>query len=385
MMRMLLPFLLVLLGVFAILVSIQAQDQSGFISLDCGQHEDVSYSSLETGINYMSDAKFIDTDTSVSKMLQPIGNDTLLQELEYVRSFPNGVRNCYRINVTSGTKYLIRASFYYGNYDDLSDPPQFDLHFGANLWDTVKLLSNESYIITREIIYTTSQDYIQPCLVNTGSGIPFISAIELRPLNNSNYVTYYSPKSVLSTFLRYDLGNTDLYYRYQADVYDRIWEPYELSSDWRQLSISLNNDELVQNDYKPAAIVMSTAVTPVNESAPLQFHWDADNVNDKYYIYMHFTEVEKLAGNETRAFNITLNGDFFYGPVVPKYREAHTVYSTSSKTGSKRYRLSLFKTENSTLPPILNAIEIYKVLDFSQSETLQDDGKFFFEARMMVN
>ncbi|KAK2355899.1 putative pentatricopeptide repeat-containing protein [Trifolium repens] len=48
------------------------------------------------------------------------------------------LRNCYKINVTSGTKYLIKAYFYYGNYDNLNQPPQFDLLLGANVWDTLK-------------------------------------------------------------------------------------------------------------------------------------------------------------------------------------------------------------------------------------------------------
>jgi len=184
---------------------------SGFISLDCGQPEDASYPSLETGINYISDAKFI-VDKGVSKSIQPT-KEFSRQELENVRSFPSGVRNCYKINVTSGTKYLIRASFYYGNYDNLNEPPQFDLHFGPNVWDTVKLFSNASYTTIKEIIYTPPVDYIQPCLVNTGKGTPFISAIELRTLNNSPYAPY-SPKSALSLFKRCNLGSiTDLEYR----------------------------------------------------------------------------------------------------------------------------------------------------------------------------
>jgi hypothetical protein len=179
--------------------------------LDCGQPEDVSYSALKTGINYISDAKFI--DTGVSKRL---GNSEKLSEelLEYVRSFPSGVRNCYKINVTSGTKYLIRTTFYYGNYDNQNKPPQFDLHIGANVWDTVKF-TNLSYIKTSEIIYTPSLDYIQLCLVNTGKGTPFISAIELRTLNNDTYVTH-SAKSVLLEFLRLGIGSnsiTSLEYR----------------------------------------------------------------------------------------------------------------------------------------------------------------------------
>jgi hypothetical protein len=110
-------------------------------------------------------------------------------------------------------QYLIRASFYYGNYDGLNKPPQFDLHFGPNMWDTVKLLSNASRPTIKDIIYIPSLEYIQPCLVNTGNGIPFISAIELRTLNNSNYESY-QPETVMSLVERYDLGSTkDKVYR----------------------------------------------------------------------------------------------------------------------------------------------------------------------------
>jgi hypothetical protein len=65
----------------------------------------------------------------------------------------------------------------------------------------------------REIIYTPSLDYIQPCLVNTGNGTPFISAIELRPLNDTIYITD-SANSVLSLYTRLDIGSiTNLQYR----------------------------------------------------------------------------------------------------------------------------------------------------------------------------
>jgi len=119
---------------------------------------------------------------------------------------------------------------------------------------------------------------------------------------------------------------------------------------------------------------MSTAVTAVNASAPLQFHLHEGNVNDQYYIYMHFNEVEELAENETRSFNITVNGTL-YGPVIPVYRSVDTIYSTLHLTGAKKYKISLFKTEDSTHPPILNAYEVYKVKDFSQFHTPQVDGE----------
>jgi hypothetical protein len=129
---------------------------------------------------------------------------------------------------------------------------------------------------------------------------------------------------------------------------------------------------------------MSTAVTPVNASAPLQFHWDADNVNDKYYVFIHLYDFEKRAANETRAFNITVKGymdpadqPIDPGPMVLMYGEGYTIPTISPLHVDRatRYQLTLSKTENSTLPPILNAIELYKLINFSQSETDQDDGK----------
>jgi hypothetical protein len=187
---------------------------SGFISLDCGLPGDSSYSALRTGIHYISDAKFI--DTGVSKRVKRIDNIKVLGEQlqEYVRCFPKGVRNCYKINVTSGTKYLIRAIFSYGNCNYLNKLPQFDLHLGANLWDTVTFSNTSSDIFgISEIIYTPSQDYIQLCLVNIGKGTPLISAIELRPLNNTAYVTN-SAKSALSNIVRSGLGSqTEFGYR----------------------------------------------------------------------------------------------------------------------------------------------------------------------------
>ena len=181
---------------------------SGFISLDCGLPEHLNYYSIGTGINYISDAKFIHKGVSKSISTKEI----VRKPLSYVRSFPSGVRNCYNISVTSGTKYLIRASFHYGNYDNLNVLPQFDLHFGGNMWDTVNF-PNASFTTIKEIIYTPSLGYIQPCLVNTGKATPFISAIELRSLNNAAYEKY-SAKSVLSLFKRCDLGSiTDREYR----------------------------------------------------------------------------------------------------------------------------------------------------------------------------
>ena len=122
---------------------------------------------------------------------------------------------------------------------------------------------------------------------------------------------------------------------------------------------------------------MSTAATPINASASLAFNWDAENATDQYYFYLHFTEVQKLPANETRAFNINVNGRYWAGPEEPGYGRTNTQYVTSPWYGYNKYQISLVQTELSTLPPIISALEIYLVKNFSQVETEKDDGMLF--------
>ena len=130
------------------------------------------------------------------------------------------------------------------------------------------------------------------------------------------------------------------------------------------------------NAYWVPSVVMSTAATPINESAPMEFELQPTDTSSEFYVYMHFAEVVKLRANESRSFNITINGELWYGSLSPIYLLTDTVYSTKSLTGRK-YVFSIFKTGNSTLPPIINAIEIYTVKDLSRSETDQEDGMLF--------
>ena len=174
---------------------------SGFISIDCGLPASSSYSETTTGINYISDAAFI--DTGESKKISTEFRSSVPRQTWNLRSFPQGIRNCYSINITQGTKYLILATFFYGNYDGESKLPHFDLHLGANMWDTIKIEKvSDSFI--KELIHVPSLNYIQVCLVNTQLGTPFISAIELRPLDNKTYVT---TDGSLALFWRVDVGS----------------------------------------------------------------------------------------------------------------------------------------------------------------------------------
>ncbi|KAG7657190.1 Malectin-like domain [Arabidopsis suecica] len=146
-----------------ILHLVQAQNQTGFISVDCGLSPPESpYNAPQTGLTYTSDTGLINTGKTgrIAKDFEPFVDKPALT----MRYFPDGIRNCYNLNVTRDTNYLIKATFVYGNYDGLNVDPNFDLYFGPNLWTTI-------------------------CLVKTGISIPFINVLELRPLKKNVYAT----------------------------------------------------------------------------------------------------------------------------------------------------------------------------------------------------
>jgi len=164
----------------------------------------VNYTDTSTHINYVSDANIIN-----SGVRETISSEiSTIQLLRRLRSFPEGKRNCYKINVTRGSKYLIRTTFLYGNYDGRNMLPHFDLLLGANKWATVNI-NNASNPQLEEIIHVPSLDYVQICLVDTGHGTPFITTIEFRTLKNHTYVTQYGS---LKLYLRNDFGS-DIIYR----------------------------------------------------------------------------------------------------------------------------------------------------------------------------
>ena len=95
---------------------------------------------------------------------------------------------------------------------------------------------------------------------------------------------------------------------------------------------------------------------------------------------MHFAEVEDLKG-QIREFTVSVNDEPYSGPVAPTYLFSETVSSKYSMSGSttKKLSFSLERTNRSTLPPIINAMEAYMIKEFPQSSTQQNDGRLCSE------
>ncbi|ESQ50531.1 hypothetical protein EUTSA_v10022541mg [Eutrema salsugineum] len=364
--------LLILFASFfsALVLLVRAQDQSGFVSIDCGIPEDSSYNDETTDIKYISDAAFVESGT-IHSIDPEFQTSSLEKQFQNVRSFPEDKRNCYDVQppMGKGFKYLIRTRFMYGNYDNLGKAPEFDLYLGVNLWDSVKI-DNATTIVTKEIIQTLRSDHVHVCLVDKDRGTPFLSALELRLLKSD---TYETPYDSLILFKRWDLGGLgNLPVRYKDDVFDRIWIPLRFPK-YTIFNASLTIDSNNNNGFQPARFVMNTATSPEDSSQDIILYWEPQDPTWKYYVYMHFAEVVELPSNETREFSVFLNEKSINMTAFsPRYLYTDTLY-VQNPVSAPRLEFLLRRTDRSTLPPIINAIETYRINEFLQSPTDQQD------------
>ncbi|XP_054782868.1 putative leucine-rich repeat receptor-like serine/threonine-protein kinase At2g19230 isoform X2 [Prosopis cineraria] len=347
----------------------------GFISIDCGSP--IDYFDEETNIWYQTDKNFIDTGKNA--MVLPSSNTDYPYFgglLNTLRSFPNGTRNCYTLKPKQGKHhtYLIRAYFAYGNYDGNNQTPSFDLYIGVNRWDTFNW-GRKDYYIT-ETIHTPTTDTIHVCLVKTVIGVPFISALELRPLSNSIYQTPSPSQSLLISQGRFDVASTSLVWhsRYKDDIYDRLWR-YMNSSYQINGSVDIGPASM-NSSYKLPAEVLKSAARSFNLSYGLNFEynsiWKNLDKSSQYYVYFHFLEIQKLPPGQKRIINIDVDGENILSqPIILEYLKPQTIVPKNATPGYVRFNISA--ASKSDAPPILNAFEVYKFISPLPSPTDKTD------------
>lgn len=166
-----------------------------------------------------------------------------------------------------------------------------------------------------------------------------------------------------------------MWFRFRDDVFDRVWEPFSFGA-WNDTKTS---DLFKSNDYKLPSLVMQTSVTPKNQNGSIGFVLNGqgrepdDEMIPEFYLYMHFFEVKNLMPDETREFDIYINGTLWFGSISPSQLSTTTIFSITGIRGSAIH-VVISPTQNSTLPPLLNAFEVYTVKHLPLPETHENDG-----------
>lgn len=140
------------------------------------------------------------------------------------------------------------------------------------------------------------------------------------------------------------------------DATDRMWRPFTVRYG-KFIKAPYSSSVLSQSEYKLPTKVMETTLKVVNATS-LDFYLVGIDYSQEFYMYFHFAAVEEVQ-DKLRKLTIILNDKTIVGPIEPKYMVSHTC-PTQSLSGNW-LKISIAQTNQSALPPIINAMEIYMV------------------------
>eukprot|EP00253_Pinus_taeda_P007238 PITA_07238 len=334
------------------------------------------------GIQWITDDDYI--DAGEKSIVPNAAVATISIEMDTLRKFPERNKNCYEITpLQIGTKYLLRATFLYANYDGLASPPTFVLMLDADVWITVAL--NESDVKAEELIFMAKFNSSSFCLGRqSNGGVPIISSLELRPLEE----TMYWPVSQDYSLFRFRLENTNFGapndssdIRYPDDPFDRLWSP---SANTSGLPNIITNEKVSTGAAKdmPPSLVMQTADRSAQNYA---FPNRKSTRDGNLYISMYFAELQALNDTSIREFDLYLDNNKLGSTVQPRYLESSNVSVLMPYGITTQMAFRVQATNRSTLPPIFNALEIYRQSDLRQNGTFAQDVRALREIQLDIN
>ncbi|KAH1236640.1 putative LRR receptor-like serine/threonine-protein kinase [Glycine max] len=349
-----------------LLTSLAVCQLEEFVSIDCGGTS--NYSDTSTGLAWISDSSIMQHGISV-EVENPNGRSML--QYQKRRDFPidSNKKYCYTLSTEERRRYLVRATFQYGSLDSGDTYPQFQLYLDATKWATVSIY-DASRVYVKEMIIRAPSNSIDVCMCCATTGSPFISTLELRPLNLSMYATDFEDNFFLEVAARINFGApTEDAVRYPDDPYDRIWDSdlikrqnylVGVAPGTERISTTKNID-IETREYPPVKVMQSAVV---GTKGVLSYRLNLEDFPANARAYAYFAEIEDLGQNESRKFKLKQPYIADYSNAVVNIAEnangSYTLYEPSYMNVTLEFVLSFsfVMAPDSTRGPLLNALEI---------------------------
>nr|GME12849.1 probable LRR receptor-like serine/threonine-protein kinase At1g67720 [Ipomoea batatas] len=324
--------------------------------IDCG----ATVGRVISGRKWLPDGDFIAAGAPKNLSLS-----VLDPTLSTVRTFP--VRNnsfrkfCYVVPVYRGRKYMVRTTYFYGgvNGNANPNPPVFDQILAGTPWAVVN--TTEDYLnglsTYYEGVFPAAGKTMSVCLganKYTDSD-PFISALEVVLLPESVYNSTDFSKYGFSLIARHSFGHTGPIIRYPADQFDRFWAPFGDHSP------ALNSSKVSVSGIwnQPPIDVFQTGLT-ASESEAMELLWPPYPLPGAiYYVALYFAN-DRDSPSGRRAFDISLNGVVFYHNL--SVTAAGVMVFADQWPLSGITNVTLTRAPGSTVAPVINAGEVFRVL-----------------------
>jgi hypothetical protein len=340
----------------------------GSLFINCGS--DVSYVDNVTQIPWVPDDQYITTGV---KAFVPLGLEFYPQysELKTLRYFPNSahLKDCYNLPVIPNNTYQIRATFFYGEYDNGSEflLPNFELAIDATIVGS-NFITDFAQFQYAEYWVLTQSNVVSLCLsrIPSSNTNPFITAISLVPIYpniNSSAYEYLYGRVYYHTHFRWNFGASGLL-RYPDDPRDSYWYP----QPWNSTVViatttppmqTLTGPDGLNPRFDPPAAVLDTALT-TNGTMTITFPFINSYVWD---MSLYCVELDPTANATSREFYTSALGyspDLLINPFATNPNHTAIV----EYIGGAPFSLNLF--QNSSTPtrngPLVNAMEIYEIM-----------------------
>jgi hypothetical protein len=156
----------------------------GFLSIICGGKTNYT----ENNRTWVTDADYINVGETAD-----IGNASqgpYGSYLHHLRLFPKPLnKSCYQLPVAPDVPHLLRLWFAVGNYSGFKQLPSFQLSIETlGMLARINQTTQDADAHYTERIFVSSGTVLYICLIRTSeTHDPFISAIELRTLQNGMY------------------------------------------------------------------------------------------------------------------------------------------------------------------------------------------------------
>ncbi|KAM7277639.1 hypothetical protein ACFE04_004773 [Oxalis oulophora] len=331
------------------------------LHIDCGatNETNISYSGI---IKWVTDEYYI--EKGQNNMVVSSNNFSTMNTLRY---FPIDKKSCYKLPADyAGHTVLLRAGFYYGNYDGFNKPPSFDLEVDGNLWANVVTSGSEDVPVFYELIYRTVRDNVSVCLVRTSDDIPIISSLEGVLVYDDSYTKMASNTALhLHSRINYGANKSiekliDIY----AEQFLREWTSVEMT-EYINISMDYIPDGYVFRENEPPWPVMATAIQAKNftDSIYLTVDFLDQTQQEAYFVLYFMNPLSDFDSGKTGRVDVYIDNQKLNTTDVPNFGtrteiSVVTLYPINV-TGSANVTIS--PAVNSTLPPLVNAMEVFIV------------------------
>ncbi|CAM0951687.1 unnamed protein product [Alopecurus aequalis] len=309
-------------------------------------------------VTWVPDGRFIGVGNATDI---PSPGGAMMPMLSSLRFFPDASarKYCYVVPAVKAAKYLVRTTYYYGGFDGGAAPPVFDQIIEGTRWsqvDTAGDYASGRATYFEAVVAATGRE-VSVCLArnaNTASS-PFISALEVVPLDDSVYNSTDFASFALSTIARHSFGHDGI--SDTGDQFNRYWQPY---SDGSPVVESQGSVVPAAFWNKPPEDVFKRGVT-ASRGNVLELQWPPVPLPvASYYMALYFQDNRTPSPLSWRVFDVAVNGQAFFAGL--NVSTAGSMVYGADWPLSGQTKITLTPAPGSPVGPVINAAELMMVV-----------------------